>query len=80
MDPEKAIQGALGATKSWANMSFKERCAIYNKAAKLVESPEYRWKPMAASMIDQGKTCGQTEGDYIAEVIDTLNFHVYSCV
>ncbi|SCO80753.1 related to delta-1-pyrroline-5-carboxylate dehydrogenase [Fusarium oxysporum] len=30
-------------------------------------------------MIGQGKTCGQAEGDCIAEVIDTLNFHVYFC-
>ncbi|KAB8199247.1 Aldehyde/histidinol dehydrogenase [Aspergillus parasiticus] len=56
-----------------------QRCAVYNKAEKLVESPKYRWTLMAASMIDQRKTCGQVEGDYIAEVIDILNFHVYSC-
>ncbi|KAB8270029.1 Aldehyde/histidinol dehydrogenase [Aspergillus minisclerotigenes] len=83
VDPEtikaKAIPGALDARKHWANMSFKDRCAIYKKAAKLVESPKYRWKLMAASMIGQGKTCGQAEGDCIAEVIDTLNFHVYFC-
>ncbi|GMG54918.1 Aldehyde/histidinol dehydrogenase [Aspergillus flavus] len=75
----KAIPGALEARKHWANMSFKDRCAIYKKAAKLVESPKYQWKLMAASMIGQGKTCGQAEGDCIAEVIDTLNFHVYFC-
>lgn len=83
VDPEtikaKAIPGALEARKHWANMSFKDRCAIYKKAAKLVESPKYQWKLMAASMIGQGKTCGQAEGDCIAEVIDTLNFHVYFC-
>ncbi|KNG85275.1 hypothetical protein ANOM_006376 [Aspergillus nomiae NRRL 13137] len=75
----KAIPGALEARKSWANMSFKDRCAIYKRAAKLVESPKYRWKLMAATMIGQGKTCGQAEGDCITEVIDTLNFHVYFC-
>jgi 1-pyrroline-5-carboxylate dehydrogenase len=76
---EQAIPGALEARKSWANMPFKERAAIYKRAAKLVESPKYRWKLMAATMIGQGKTCGQAEGDCIAEVIDTLNFHVYFC-
>lgn len=75
----EAIPGALEARKKWANMSFKDRSAIYRKAAKLVETPKYRWKLMAATMIGQGKTCGQADGDCIAEVIDTLNFHVYFC-
>lgn len=75
----KAIPGALEARKKWSNMSFKDRSAVYRTAAKLVESPKYRWKLMAATMIGQGKTCGQADGDCIAEVIDTLNFHVYFC-
>lgn len=75
----KAIPGALEARKKWSNMSFKDRAAVYRTAAKLVESPKYRWKLMAATMIGQGKTCGQADGDCIAEVIDTLNFHVYFC-
>lgn len=75
----KAIPGALEARKTWANMPFKDRAAIYKRAAMLVESPKYRWRLMAATMIGQGKTCGQAEGDCIAEVIDTLNFHVYFC-
>lgn len=76
---EKAIPGALEARKVWANMPFRDRAAIYKRAALLVESPKYRWKLMAATMIGQGKTCGQAEGDCITEVIDTLNFHVYFC-
>ena len=74
----KAIPGALNARKDWANMSFSHRAAIYKRAAKLVET-KYRWKLMAATMLGPGKTCGQAEGDCIAEVIDTLNFHVYFC-
>lgn len=74
-----AIPGALEARKNWANMSFKDRSAIYRKAANLVGSSKHRWKLMAATMIGQGKTCGQADGDCIAEVIDTLNFHVYFC-
>ncbi|KAL4745138.1 hypothetical protein BDW72DRAFT_211751 [Aspergillus terricola var. indicus] len=76
---KKAIPGALKARKVWANMPFRDRAAIYKRAALLVESPRYRWKLMAATMIGQGKTCGQAEGDCITEVIDTLNFHVYFC-
>lgn len=72
----KAISGALEARKIWANMSFSNRAAIYKRAANLVQT-KYRWKLMAATMIGQGKTCGQAEGDCIAEVVDTLNFHVY---
>lgn len=75
---KKAIPGALEARKKWANMPFSHRAAIYKRAAKLVES-KYRWKLMAATMIGQGKTCGQAEGDCVAEVIDTLNFHVHYC-
>lgn len=75
---KKAIPGALEARKTWANMPFSQRAAVYKRAAKLVES-KYRWKLMAATMIGQGKTCGQAEGDCITEVIDTLNFHVYYC-
>ncbi|EEU48331.1 uncharacterized protein NECHADRAFT_31926 [Fusarium vanettenii 77-13-4] len=75
---KKAIPGALAARKEWANMPFNQRAAIYKRAAKLVET-KYRWKLMAATMIGQGKTCGQAEGDCISEVIDTLNFHVYFC-
>ncbi|GAT21769.1 pyrroline-5-carboxylate dehydrogenase [Aspergillus luchuensis] len=75
----KAVPGALAARNQWANMPFHHRAAIYKKAAKLVESPKYRWKLMAATMIGQGKTCEQADGDCITEVIDTLNFHVYFC-
>lgn len=75
---KKAIPGALEARKKWANMRFSDRAAIYKRAAKLVET-KYRWQLMAASMIGQGKTCGQAEGDCVGEVIDTLNYHVYLC-
>ena len=75
---KRAIPGALEARKKWANMSFSNRAAIYKRAARLVEI-KYRWTLMAASMIGQGKTCGQAEGDCVTEVIDTLNYHVYLC-
>ncbi|KAF9871809.1 hypothetical protein CkaCkLH20_10743 [Colletotrichum karsti] len=73
-----AIPGALAARHKWTSMPFSDRAAIYKRAARLVET-KYRWKLMAATMLGQGKTCGQAEGDCIAEVIDTLNFHVYYC-
>ena len=75
---KKAIHGALEARKTWANMPFNHRAAIYKRAAKLVES-KYRWKLMAATMIGQGKTYGQAEGNCVAEIIETLNFHVHFC-
>ncbi|KAF5486665.1 Delta-1-pyrroline-5-carboxylate dehydrogenase [Colletotrichum siamense] len=75
---KSAIPGALDVRRQWANMPFSDRAAIYKRAAKLVET-KYRWKLMAATMLGQGKTCGQAEGDCITEVIDTLNFHVYYC-
>lgn len=75
---KKAIPGALQARQKWSNMPFSHRAAIYKRAARLVET-KYRWKLMAATMIGQGKTCGQADGDCISEVVDTLNFHVYFC-
>lgn len=75
----KVIPGALEARKAWSKMPFRDRAAIYKRAANLVASPKYRWKLMAATMIGQGKTCGQAEGDCIAEAIDILNFHVHFC-
>ncbi|KAK5084172.1 hypothetical protein LTR70_005390 [Exophiala xenobiotica] len=75
---KKAIPGALQARQKWSNMPFSHRAAIYKRAARLVET-KYRWKLMAATMIGQGKTCGQADGDCITEVVDTLNFHVYYC-
>ncbi|KAI8186579.1 Delta-1-pyrroline-5-carboxylate dehydrogenase [Colletotrichum sp. SAR 10_65] len=75
---KSAIPGALDARRKWANMPFSDRAAIYKRAARLVET-KYRWKLMAATMLGQGKTCGQAEGDCITEVIDTLNFHIYYC-
>lgn len=76
---QNAIPGTLAARKKWANLPFRERAAVYKRAAQLVASPRWRWRLMAATMIGQGKTCGQAEGDCIAEVIDTLNFHVHLC-
>ncbi|KAJ4300064.1 hypothetical protein N0V90_005313 [Kalmusia sp. IMI 367209] len=75
---EKVIPGALEARKKWANMAFSQRAAIYKRAAVLVQT-KYRYQLMAATMIGQGKTCGQADGDCITEVVDTLNFHVYFC-
>lgn len=75
---EKAIPGSLEARKKWSNMPFSQRAAIYKRAARLVQT-KYRYQLMAATMIGQGKTCGQADGDCITEVVDTLNFHVYFC-
>lgn len=75
---QMAIPTALEARKKWSTMPFSHRAAVYKRAARLVQT-KYRWKLMAATMIGQSKTCGQAEGDCIAEVIDTFNFHVYFC-
>ncbi|RKL05244.1 Delta-1-pyrroline-5-carboxylate dehydrogenase [Fusarium oxysporum] len=52
---EKAIAGSLAARKKWASLPFSQRAAVYKRAAQLVEG-KYRWKIMAATMIEQGKT------------------------
>ncbi|KAL3496055.1 ALDH-like protein [Aspergillus germanicus] len=72
-----AIPSALVTRRKWANTPFAHRAAIYRRAAQLVQSPKYRYRLMAATMLGQGKTVAQAEGDCIAEVVDTLDFHVY---
>ena len=70
-----AIEAALAARESWANMCWKERASIFLKAASLLAGP-YRAKINAATMIGQSKTVHQAEIDAACEIIDFLRFNV----
>jgi len=72
---EKAIAAALEARKSWAQMPWEERAAIFLKAASLIAGP-YRAKMNAATMIAQSKNIYQAEIDSACEFIDFLQFNV----
>lgn len=50
-------------------MSFKDRAAIFLRAAELI-SGKYRYEVMAATMLGQGKNIWQAEIDSAAESCD----------
>lgn len=72
---EMAIEAALAAKESWANMPWRERAAIFLKAATLLAGP-YRSKINAATMLGQSKTVYQAEIDASCEFIDFLRHNV----
>lgn len=70
-----AIEAALAAKASWANMPWEERAAIFLKAADLISGP-YRAKMNAATMLCQSKNIYQAEIDAVAELADFFRFNV----
>lgn len=71
----QAINAALAARTSWANLPWEHRAAIFLKAAELIAGP-YRARINAATMIAQSKTIHQAEIDAACELIDFLRFNV----
>ncbi len=72
---ETAIATALEARKTWSQLPWEQRAAIFLKAAELIAGP-YRAKINAATMIAQSKTIHQAEIDSACELIDFLRFNV----
>ncbi len=73
---EDAIQAALAAKDSWANLSWEHRASIFLKAADLIAGP-YRARINAATMLGQSKNAYQAEIDSACELIDFLRFNVH---
>ena len=71
----QAIDAALAAKKSWENMPWQDRAAIFLKAADLLAGP-YRAKMNAATMLCQSKNVFQAEIDAVAELCDFWRFNV----
>ena len=72
---ENAIASALEARKTWSQMPWEHRAAIFLKAAELIAGP-YRARINAATMIAQSKTIFQAEIDASCELIDFLRYNV----
>jgi 1-pyrroline-5-carboxylate dehydrogenase len=72
---ESAITAALEARKTWSQMPWEHRAAIFLKAAELIAGP-YRASINAATMIAQSKTIFQAEIDASCELIDFLRYNV----
>lgn len=72
---DMAIDAALGVRKQWASMPWKQRAAIFLRAASLVSGP-YRHIINAATMLGQSKTVHQAEIDASCEFADFLRYNV----
>ncbi len=70
-----AIDAALQARQSWASLPWRERAAVFLKAATLISGP-YRSKINAATMLGQSKTVYQSEIDAVCELADFLRYNV----
>lgn len=70
-----AVEAAMAAKESWANMPWEHRAAIFLKAADLISGP-YRDLMNAATMLGQSKTVIQAEIDSAQELADFLRFGV----
>ena len=72
---ENAINNCLEIKDSWTNTPWKQRAAIFLKAAELIAGP-YRAKINAATMIGQSKNIFQAEIDAACEFVDFLKFNI----
>ncbi len=72
---EKAIEAALAAKESWANLPWEQRAAVFLRAADLLAGP-FRAKLNAATMLAQSKNVFQAEIDAACELIDFFRFNV----
>lgn len=71
-----AIEAALQARKTWADMPWEHRASIFHKAAELLSGP-WRATINAATMLGQSKTAYQAEIDSACELIDFWRFNTY---
>jgi len=71
-----AIDAANAARKSWAATPWRERAAIFQKAAELLAGP-WRQTLNAATMLCQSKTPHQAETDAVCELADHYRFNPY---
>ena len=73
---KQAIDAALGAKESWANMDWETRANIFLKAADLMAT-KYRPYINGTTMLGQSKNVYQAEIDAACELIDFLRFNVH---
>ena len=73
---KQAIDAALAAKESWANMEWETRANIFLKAADLMAT-KYRPYMNGTTMLGQSKNAFQAEIDAACELIDFLRFNVH---
>ena len=70
-----AVEAALAAGPAWAATPWRERAAVFLRAADLLAGP-WRDRINAATMLGQSKTVHQAEIDSACELCDFLRFNV----
>ncbi len=73
---EMAIEAALEARKTWSEMPWEQRVAIFLKMADLLAGT-WRARINAATMLGQSKVAHQAEIDSACELIDFWRFNSY---
>lgn len=71
-----AVEAALKAQKTWAELPWEHRVSVFLKAADLLAGP-WRSTLNAATMLGQSKTAFQAEIDAACELIDFWRFNAY---
>ncbi len=71
---DMAIAASQEAWKTWSEMAWEDRAAIFLKAADLLAGP-WRDTLNAATMLNQAKTVHQAEIDAACEMIDFFRFN-----
>ena len=74
-DVRDAVDAALRAAPAWRATSFRDRAAVFLKAADLLAGP-WRARFAAATMLGQSKSAYQSEIDAVCELCDFLRFGV----
>jgi len=73
---QAAIAASQLAWRSWSNLPWQDRAAVFLRAAELLAGP-YRDLLNAATMLNQSKTMFQAEIDSACELIDFFRFNVH---
>jgi 1-pyrroline-5-carboxylate dehydrogenase len=73
---DMAVEAALEARKTWAEIPWEHRVSVFLKIADLLAGP-WRSTINAATMLGQSKTVYQAEIDSAAELVDFYRFNSY---
>lgn len=73
---EMAVEASQEAYKTWSEMPWEHRAAVFLKAAELLSGP---WRQVlnAATVLGQSKNAFQAEIDAACELIDFWRFNAY---
>jgi 1-pyrroline-5-carboxylate dehydrogenase len=73
---QQAVAASAEARKEWSSWSWRDRAAVFLKAAELLTTT-HRQTLNAATMLGQSKTAFQAEIDSACELIDFWRFNPY---